>query len=69
MTYEQAAKFRWNPFDVTKIWPHKEVRGKTHAHRDTHREIHTERQTDRCTQRDRQTDRQTDRHRKADTHR
>lgn len=23
MTYEQAEKFRWNPFDLTKIWPHK----------------------------------------------
>jgi catalase len=21
MTYEQAEKFRWNPFDLTKIWP------------------------------------------------
>ncbi|XP_078000069.1 catalase-like isoform X1 [Glandiceps talaboti] len=24
MTFEQAEKFRWNPFDLTKIWPHKE---------------------------------------------
>lgn len=24
MTEEQARKFRWNPFDVTKVWPHKE---------------------------------------------
>nr|UDB72880.1 catalase isoform X2 [Hemiscorpius lepturus] len=24
MTYEQAENFRWNPFDVTKIWPHPE---------------------------------------------
>jgi catalase len=24
MTDEQAKKFKWNPFDVTKIWPHKE---------------------------------------------
>jgi catalase len=24
MTNEQAKKFRWNPFDVTKVWPHKE---------------------------------------------
>jgi len=24
MTEEQAKKFRWNPFDVTKVWPHKE---------------------------------------------
>jgi catalase len=24
MTDEQAKKFRWNPFDVTKIWPHEE---------------------------------------------
>ncbi len=22
MTEEQAAKFRWNPFDLTKVWPH-----------------------------------------------
>jgi len=22
MTDEQAAKFRWNPFDITKVWPH-----------------------------------------------
>ncbi|XP_020604902.1 catalase-like isoform X2 [Orbicella faveolata] len=22
MTFEQAEKFRWNPFDLTKIWPH-----------------------------------------------
>lgn len=24
MTDEQAKKFRWNPFDLTKVWPHKE---------------------------------------------
>ena len=24
MTKEQAKTFRWNPFDLTKIWPHKE---------------------------------------------
>ena len=24
MTYEQAAKFRWNPFDATKKWPEDE---------------------------------------------
>jgi len=24
MTFEQAEKFRWNPFDLTKIWPQKE---------------------------------------------
>jgi catalase len=24
MTEEQAKKFQWNPFDLTKIWPHKE---------------------------------------------
>jgi len=24
MTEDQAKKFRWNPFDVTKVWPHKE---------------------------------------------
>jgi len=24
MTFEQAEKFRWNPFDLTKIWPHTE---------------------------------------------
>lgn len=24
MTDEQAKAFRWNPFDLTKIWPHKE---------------------------------------------
>ncbi len=24
MTQEQADQFRWNPFDLTKIWPHKE---------------------------------------------
>ncbi len=24
MTAEQAKMFRWNPFDVTKVWPHKE---------------------------------------------
>jgi catalase len=24
MTNEQAKKFRWNPFDVTKVWPHAE---------------------------------------------
>lgn len=22
MTFEQAAHFRWNPFDLTKVWPH-----------------------------------------------
>ncbi|XP_002738841.1 catalase, partial [Saccoglossus kowalevskii] len=24
MTYEEAEKHRWNPFDLTKIWPHSE---------------------------------------------
>eukprot|EP00118_Oscarella_pearsei_P026473 m.309963 g.309963 ORF g.309963 m.309963 type:complete len:507 (+) comp48769_c0_seq1:38-1558(+) len=24
MTFEQAEKHRWNPFDVTKVWPHSE---------------------------------------------
>ncbi len=24
MTDEQAKNFRWNPFDLTKVWPHKE---------------------------------------------
>ncbi|XP_057330564.1 catalase-like [Microplitis mediator] len=24
MSEQQADKFRWNPFDVTKVWPHKE---------------------------------------------
>ncbi|WP_374330722.1 catalase [Soonwooa sp.] len=24
MTEEQAKEFRWNPFDVTKVWPHSE---------------------------------------------
>jgi catalase len=24
MTDEQAKKFKWNPFDITKVWPHKE---------------------------------------------
>ena len=24
MTDEQAKNFKWNPFDVTKVWPHKE---------------------------------------------
>ncbi|CAB0039892.1 unnamed protein product [Trichogramma brassicae] len=24
MTQKQAESFRWNPFDVTKVWPHKE---------------------------------------------
>lgn len=24
MTQKQAEKFRWNPFDLTKVWPHKE---------------------------------------------
>lgn len=24
MTEEQAKNFRWNPFDVTKVWPHNE---------------------------------------------
>jgi catalase len=24
MTQEQAEKFRWNPFDLTKVWPHAE---------------------------------------------
>lgn len=22
MTFEEAEKFRWNPFDLTKVWPH-----------------------------------------------
>lgn len=22
MTFEQAEKFKWNPFDLTKVWPH-----------------------------------------------
>uniref|UniRef100_A0A915DRL5 Catalase core domain-containing protein n=1 Tax=Ditylenchus dipsaci TaxID=166011 RepID=A0A915DRL5_9BILA len=22
MTFEQAAEYKWNPFDVTKVWPH-----------------------------------------------
>jgi catalase len=22
MTFEQAEKYRWNPFDLTKVWPH-----------------------------------------------
>ena len=22
MTFEQAAIFKWNPFDLTKVWPH-----------------------------------------------
>lgn len=22
MTFEQAKKFKWNPFDLTKVWPH-----------------------------------------------
>ena len=26
MTYAQAEAWRWNPFDLTKVWPHK-VRG------------------------------------------
>lgn len=24
MTYEEAERFRWNPFDLTKVWPHGE---------------------------------------------
>jgi len=24
MNYDQAEKFKWNPFDLTKIWPHSE---------------------------------------------
>lgn len=24
MTFEEAEKFRWNPFDLTKVWPHGE---------------------------------------------
>jgi len=24
MTFEEATHFRWNPFDLTKVWPHKE---------------------------------------------
>lgn len=24
MTYDQAAKWRFNPFDLTKVWPHSE---------------------------------------------
>lgn len=24
MTFAEAEKFRWNPFDLTKVWPHKE---------------------------------------------
>ncbi|CAL8129480.1 unnamed protein product [Orchesella dallaii] len=24
MTFEQAERFRWNPFDLTKVWPHAE---------------------------------------------
>ncbi len=24
MTDEQAKKYKWNPFDLTKIWPHKD---------------------------------------------
>lgn len=24
MSFEEAANFRWNPFDLTKVWPHKE---------------------------------------------
>ncbi len=24
MTQAQADSFRWNPFDLTKVWPHKE---------------------------------------------
>ncbi len=24
MTFQEAEKFRWNPFDLTKIWPHGE---------------------------------------------
>jgi len=24
MTFEQAEKYRWNPFDLTKVWPHSE---------------------------------------------
>jgi hypothetical protein len=22
MTFEQAEKWKWNPFDLTKVWPH-----------------------------------------------
>ena len=24
MTFEEAENFRWNPFDLTKVWPHNE---------------------------------------------
>jgi catalase len=24
MTEEQAKTFQWNPFDLTKVWPHKD---------------------------------------------
>jgi len=24
MTFEQASQFHWNPFDLTKVWPHSE---------------------------------------------
>lgn len=24
MTFEEAERFRWNPFDLTKVWPHSE---------------------------------------------
>lgn len=24
MSFEEAVNFKWNPFDLTKIWPHKE---------------------------------------------
>ncbi|XP_063240442.1 catalase isoform X3 [Bacillus rossius redtenbacheri] len=24
MTFDQAEKYRWNPFDLTKVWPHSE---------------------------------------------
>ncbi|KAL7072743.1 hypothetical protein ACQ4LE_007915 [Meloidogyne hapla] len=24
MSFEEAANFKWNPFDLTKVWPHKE---------------------------------------------
>jgi catalase len=24
MTFDEAEKFRWNPFDLTKVWPHSE---------------------------------------------
>ncbi|KAL3110110.1 hypothetical protein niasHT_015713 [Heterodera trifolii] len=24
MTFEEASRFRWNPFDLTKVWPHRD---------------------------------------------